>query len=401
MMNELSLFTGGGGGVYAAKLLGWRTVGYVEWDRYCQRIIAQRIKDGIFDEAPIFGDIRSFIHRHTGWARSYRGRVDVITAGFPCQPFSVAGRRKGQDDSRNMWPATRRTIGIVRPRYAFLENVPGLIAHEYFGTILGDLATMGYDAEWCVLGADDAGAPHRRKRLWILATMANARSGRCCKQGQGQGQQPGRTEAIGASEAMAYADRRGWDAGSKPTGRKARLEADRLCENGGASLADSDEGRRERTRKGHAGQSDTDPPHGEKPCGCGAWWDEDPADVGYSEMCGRDDEQPSGHRTRKKYKKQAGGPGCTKASDVADPDSDEQHRGSGDVQVGRERSKEEAQGDVPRRNERGAESRVGRVAHGLAHRGDRLRALGNGQVPAVAALAWRTLTGRLDTTGEV
>lgn len=169
-MNELSLFSGAGGGLLATKhLLGWNTIGYVEIDDYCQKVLIQRIKDGYLDPAPIFGDIKQFISE--GYAEGYRGVVDVITAGFPCQPFSVAGKQAGADDPRNMWPATIEAIRIVRPRYCFLENVPGLLAasHGYFGTILQGLAEAGYHARWTVLGADDVGAPHRRKRLWVLA----------------------------------------------------------------------------------------------------------------------------------------------------------------------------------------------------------------------------------------
>jgi len=164
---ELSLFSGGGGGVLAGHLLGWTTIDYVEIDKYCQQIIAQRIKDEIFKEAPIFTDVREFIQ--SGAVDEYRGITDVVTAGFPCQPFSVAGKGKGKDDSRNLWPETIEVIRRVRPGYAFLENVPGLLAHKYIGRIFGELAEAGYDARWCVLGADDVGAPHRRKRLWIVA----------------------------------------------------------------------------------------------------------------------------------------------------------------------------------------------------------------------------------------
>jgi DNA (cytosine-5)-methyltransferase 1 len=171
-MNELSLFTGAGGGVLGTKLLGWRTVGYVEWEKYCQKIIAQRIQDGILDEAPIFGDIDHFIE--SGAAKKYQGYVDVVTAGFPCQPFSVAGKKKGQDDERNKWPQTIQCIRDIRPRYALLENVPGLLNSGYFGEILSSLAQAGFDARWCVFGADDVGAPHRRKRLWILANSESA-----------------------------------------------------------------------------------------------------------------------------------------------------------------------------------------------------------------------------------
>lgn len=163
VVNELSLFTGAGGLVWATKyLLGWRTIGYVEQDAYCRKVIRQRVRDGLFDDAPIFFDVRAFD------GRPYRNKVDCITAGFPCQPFSVAGQRRCADDERNMWPETIRVIREVRPEWVFLENVPGLLV-SYFGTILGDLAEAGYDARWTVLSASGVGAPHRRARLWIVA----------------------------------------------------------------------------------------------------------------------------------------------------------------------------------------------------------------------------------------
>jgi len=166
-LNELSIFTGAGGGVLGTKLLGFKHIGYVEYDSHCQKTIKQRIQDGILDAAPIFGDIRNFISE--GYAAQYSGMVDVLTAGFPCQPFSVAGKGEGENDPRNMWPQTIECIRLVRPRLALLENVPGLLVHRYMGRIIGDLAEARYDAKWCVLGADYCRAEHRRKRLWILA----------------------------------------------------------------------------------------------------------------------------------------------------------------------------------------------------------------------------------------
>jgi DNA (cytosine-5)-methyltransferase 1 len=166
-MRELSLFSGIGGGLLGTKLLGWRSVGYVEWNEYCQRVLRQRIEDGWLDEAPIFGDLRAFIA--DGYARAYQGLVDVITAGFPCQPFSVAGKQRGAEDERNMWPQTIECIRLVRPKYCLLENVSGLLTNEYFGTILGDLAESGFDLRWKVLSAAEVGAPHKRDRLWIVA----------------------------------------------------------------------------------------------------------------------------------------------------------------------------------------------------------------------------------------
>jgi DNA (cytosine-5)-methyltransferase 1 len=174
-MYELSLFSGGGGGLLGSKLLGWRTIGYVEWEEYCQKTIRQRISDGILDDAPIYGDIETFIG--DGYAERYRGVADVVTGGFPCQPFSVAGKQEGSEDPRNKWPATLRVIEIVRPRRVFLENVPGLLVSGYFGTILREMAEIGYDAKWTVLGASDVGARHIRKRLWIVANSCIARTG--------------------------------------------------------------------------------------------------------------------------------------------------------------------------------------------------------------------------------
>lgn len=161
-MNELSLFTGIGGGLLGGFLLGWRTVCAVEKEPYCREVLFRRQRDGLLPMFPIWDDVRTFD------GKPWRGTVDVVTAGFPCQPFSVAGRRRGEQDERNLWPDTIRIIREVRPRFALLENVPGLLATRYFGRILGDISESGYDAEWDVISAADVGAPHLRKRLWIL-----------------------------------------------------------------------------------------------------------------------------------------------------------------------------------------------------------------------------------------
>lgn len=175
-MRELSLFTGAGGGLLGTKLLGWEPIGYVEWNKYCQQVIAARVRDGFLPVAPIFTDVREFVQ--SGAARQYRGFADVVSAGFPCQPFSVAGKQLGADDSRNMWPETADVIRIVQPKSVLLENVPGLISAGYIGTVIGDLADLGYVGKWGVIGASDVGAPHRRKRLWVVAhTKSEQRNG--------------------------------------------------------------------------------------------------------------------------------------------------------------------------------------------------------------------------------
>ena len=171
-VKELSLFSGAGGGLTGTALLGWTPVGYVEWSEYCQKVIRQRIEDGAIPRAPIFSDIRAFTSE--GYADAYKGMADVITAGFPCQPFSVAGKGKGQTDDRNMWPETADVIRRVRPKFAFLENVPGLLADEYVRRIFADLAEMGFDAKWGVLGGHETGALSNGKRLWIVASSTNS-----------------------------------------------------------------------------------------------------------------------------------------------------------------------------------------------------------------------------------
>jgi DNA (cytosine-5)-methyltransferase 1 len=168
---EMSLFSGYGGFSLGLRLAGLttRTICYVEWDKYCQQVIRQRQRDRLLDDAPIWDDIKSFD------GRPWRGVVDILSAGFPCQPHSNAGLRKGADDDRNLWPDTLRIIGEVGPGLVILENVPGILVRPddgreaYGGTVVGELAEIGYMSEWAVISAADAGAPHKRARWWLLA----------------------------------------------------------------------------------------------------------------------------------------------------------------------------------------------------------------------------------------
>jgi len=160
----MELFAGAGGGIIASKILGHEPIVAVEQDAYCCQVLRERVADGCFKNMYVWeGDIRLF--NTSKWV----GRISCINAGFPCQPFSVAGKRAGEDDERNMWPATIEVIRRIRPPFAFLENVPGLLSSGYFGKIIGDLSESGYDCIWKVLSAAEVGAPHKRDRLWILA----------------------------------------------------------------------------------------------------------------------------------------------------------------------------------------------------------------------------------------
>lgn len=167
-MNELSLFTGAGGGVLGTSLLGFTHVGYVEVNDYCQQIIAARIKDGFISNAPLFSDIKAF--NREGYAASYTGLVDIITAGFPCQPYSQIGKHKADQDERNLWPETLATIKTVQPGQVLLENTKGLLTKGYILDIIQDLFGAGYTV-WPVLqfGAYCCGASHKRERIWLYA----------------------------------------------------------------------------------------------------------------------------------------------------------------------------------------------------------------------------------------
>lgn len=169
-MRELSLFSGAGGGLLGTHcLLGWRTVGYVEINEYCQQVIKQRIADGYLDEAPIFGDIRSFIDQ--GYAGAYTGMVDVITAGFPCQGFSPAGRQLGEFSDKNKWPETIKTIDIIRPKFLLLENSSRILSFQYYEKILTDLQKCGYRFAYQIcLPGWIGNAPHIGKRWWFVVS---------------------------------------------------------------------------------------------------------------------------------------------------------------------------------------------------------------------------------------
>ena len=185
MLTELSLFSGIGGGLLGSELLGWRAVGYVEWDRYCCSVLEQRIRDGLLEDAPVFeGDVREFIAQ--GYAGAYTGMVDIVTGGPPCQGFSEAGKKLGEQDPRNMVPAMLDIVEIVRPAFVLIENAPTRAYRNYLRDYaLPRLAAMGFDAAWGVISAEDAiwaecypGVPaiyHERKRTWLLAaSVANA-----------------------------------------------------------------------------------------------------------------------------------------------------------------------------------------------------------------------------------
>jgi DNA (cytosine-5)-methyltransferase 1 len=172
-MNELALFAGAGGGILGGKLVGWRTVCAVEWNPFAAGLLAARQNEGALPPFPIWDDVRTFD------GRPWRGTVDVVSGGFPCQDISAAGKGKGLDGERSgMWREMARIVGEVGPEWVFVENSPMLTVRG-LGTVLADLAALGFDAQWGVLGAAELGAKHRRERIWIAAhSQLHGRDGR-------------------------------------------------------------------------------------------------------------------------------------------------------------------------------------------------------------------------------
>jgi DNA (cytosine-5)-methyltransferase 1 len=184
-MNVLDLFSGIGGFSLGLERAGMRTVAFCEIDPYCRQVLVKHWPD-----VPIFDDVRTLTaetlanaygeraskprpgQENSGWPpdRFERtGSIDVICGGFPCQDISLAGKGAGITGARSgLWKEYARIIGEVRSRYVIVENVSALLGRG-LGDVLGDLAALGYDAEWHCIPASAIGAPHRRDRIWIVA----------------------------------------------------------------------------------------------------------------------------------------------------------------------------------------------------------------------------------------
>lgn len=166
-MNELHLFAGAGGGILGGILLGHTCVCAVEIEPYCRKVLLQRQRDGILPRFPIWDDVCTFD------GRPWRGKVDIVCGGFPCQDISTAGKGAGIEGKRSgLWGEMARIVSEVRPVCVSVENSPMLVGRG-LAVVIGDLAAMRYDAAWCVLGAGDLGGSHKRERCWVLAADPN------------------------------------------------------------------------------------------------------------------------------------------------------------------------------------------------------------------------------------
>ena len=325
-MNELHLFAGAGGGILAGQMLGHRCIGAVEWEPYAQAVLVARQNDGSLPPFPIWDDVRTFDGRP--WA----GAVDIVAGGFPCQDISVAGKGAGIEGARSgMWSHMARIVGEIRPQYVFVENSPALLTRG-LGIVLGDLAALGYDCRWTVLGAANVGAPHQRDRLWILA--ANTMQQR---------------SATGAQSETRRAFPDELRNGSQDECGRHELESWPGCKCN--VLADSDD----------SGQ----------PANSRSWEGGEPPEARDDAWRGRADVSDSASQRQpeqgnEQYASDSQAHQCWEAGDV-------EHGHGWDI-----------------------EPDVGRVANGVAHRTHRLKAIGNGQVPQCAAAAFRMLLKSFD-----
>jgi len=311
VLRVLDLFSGIGGFALGLQRAGMETIAFSEIDPYCCRVLARHWPD-----IPNLGDVR----RISLVQLCMLGRIDVICGGFPCQDLSVAGSGLGLDGPRSgLWTEFARLIRLVRPRYVILENVTGLLARG-LGRILGELATLGYDAQWHCIPAAHIGAPHRRDRVWIVAYT--------------------HSDALRDNQQWAA-----WGRDILQHGRHAQPGHDGSAQ----PLADTDSGRREGFRLAqHAAQSSA---FRNQLDGC--------SPPGFRAGA----TLPESERERLEAREQAG----SAAASARRP-------GVGDYRGWWE-----------------SEPAVGRVAHGIPDRVERLRGLGNAVVPQVVELIGRAL----------
>ena len=231
-MTHASLFSGIGGFDLAAQWMGWENVFHCERDPFCQKVLAHHFPNSIPHD-----DVTTL------QADEYRGRIDVLSGGFPCQPFSVAGKRKGTEDERHLWPEMLRIIGESQPRWVVGENVRGLVSWSD-GLVLeacySDLENLGYSVQSFIIPACATGAPHRRDRVWIVAYSNNDRH----KANKGEIRKEDKIQRINRSEVGggvfdgAYLSRNAPDTNNPRT-------IERVRDNG--KRQEKDEGRQEQS----------------------------------------------------------------------------------------------------------------------------------------------------------
>ena len=353
----MHLFAGVGGGLLADRILGHDPIIAVEWDRYACQVLRERAADGWFPNLSVWeGDVRLFN------PSEYANRVDCIHAGFPCQDLSVAGNQAGLGEGTRsgLYREVLRIAGIVKPRQIFLENVSAILSNG-LGTVLADLAAMGYDSRWICLRASDVGAPHHRDRWWGLCTHADLQYG----QRRSESQQPN------SDSGTAWIEPKGLCGNVRNTKHAGRNAAE--VTGSSTQGSDGNEARAEQASEptrpsdaevlayaGHAGicqrgqfgYAQSDVRHGS-----GIFCD------GLSSSCNQEGKVLADSYSAQREREQLTLRGFEEYP----------YPGGGSWWQ--------------------LESDVGRVANGIPNRVDKLKGLGNAQVPIQCATAWKLLGG--------
>lgn len=230
----------GGIGLGLKRVFGerLRTIAYCELEGYAQANLISKMEKGLLDVAPIWTDVKTFP------CQEFHGLVDILSAGYPCQPFSMAGKRLGEDDPRHLWPFIQRAIATIQPRFCFFENVRGHLTLG-FKNICHELGELGYDVVAGLFSAAEVGASHNRERLYILAHASSIRNTRPKYQFQVVNENRQRRENIKENSDMVFpappfSPRRSWEpkitikpgVGGKVNGSDTTLDRLRLCGNG-------------------------------------------------------------------------------------------------------------------------------------------------------------------------
>ena len=371
-MNELALFAGAGGGILGGHLLGWRTVCAVEWEPYPASVLCARQNDGFLPPFPIWDDIQTFD------GRPWRGIVDVVSGGFPCQDISAAGKGAGIDGERSgMWREMARVICEVRPRFVFVENSP-MLTSRGLGVVLGDLAKMGFDAKWGVLGAADVGAPHQRDRIWIAGWRDIFPHTELHGLGWWKQQSEGVEEADASNPNSINDAVRGNGSDNAETMVRRGIYARGSVSNSGSGCQ---EGARESSDVADSSYK------GIRSCVRRDGGEFDSQDSGWDDKQGRSggDVEPSETRESPNLEKEISDSASIGLSRQGKLEQSGNSTQDGDWKAGQSVN-------VCKRGFWETEPDVGRVVNGVASRVDRLKAIGNGQVSEVARRAWEILS---------
>ena len=380
--NIISFCTGYGGIELGLRRAGVdvRTVVNVEIEAFCCANLEAKIEEGLMDEAPIYTDLKTFP------ARIFRGKIHGIIGGYPCQPFSSAGKRKGEKDPRHLWPYIREHVRAVRPLWCFFENVRG---HTTMGLwrVLSDLEADGYRTEWGLYSAEETGAPHQRIRCFILAKLPHTNCPR--------GEVSDRREH--ASEQEPYSD--GEERGTQQQLGDTQHDGSSAIRNIGEFQGESDG-----TQKAFEQSEGASKPEAElADCECERHGRRDTSGSRGvdSEGCDSSQEEQTAHDIRSETKGCCGEPRELAHTASREPRQSQARNGGQDTSGGSEDTRwparpgeEQYEWEEPRVTE--AQSELGGAVDGLTHRVDRLRLLGNGVVPQTAELAWKSLWRKIN-----